>query len=118
MFGEQHPEKPIYSVFSDDPFYSDLLELFVVAIPDRIQHLKTSAQRCDWEEVRRTVHQFKGSAASYGFGTISLAAAELEQAIRNRTPESVLAEMTEAFCKLCCRVRSRGADQPAATPAS
>ncbi len=72
-------KEPVYSSFSDDPDFAELVEFFVDAIPERIELLRESFQKQDIEQLRTIAHQLKGAGGGYGFEELSTHAARLEQ---------------------------------------
>lgn len=77
-----HPSsEPLRSTFSDDPEMRDLLELFVQELPQRVDALCEALNNKATDDLQYIAHQLKGAGAGYGFGPISDAAAELEEAM-------------------------------------
>lgn len=70
------------SAMADDPSFAPLLERYVVEIQRRAPELRQAFSEKDLVLVGRIAHQVKGSAASYGFPTITEVAAALERALR------------------------------------
>lgn len=99
-----HPEL-IYSTLGGDPDLGDIVDLFVEEMPDRINALLAQLQSGDWEALRRTAHQIKGAAGSYGFEAISPGAAVVEMAIRGGEEEARIRESVAALVALCRRAR-------------
>ncbi|MBN2294072.1 MAG: Hpt domain-containing protein [Pirellulales bacterium] len=97
---------PIYSTLGSDPDLGELVELFVDEMPDRIQNLTNLLEQSDWEELRRSAHQLKGAAGSYGFDTISPIAAVVEDKIRANCPEDELHQAVEDLCEMCRAARA------------
>ncbi len=102
----QNSTLPLYSRFGDDPMLGELVTLFAEEMPERTAKLADLSQCKQWEEVRRTAHQLKGAAGSYGFDEISPAAARLEDAIRDGLPEECLRDSVEELLSICGRVRA------------
>ena len=73
---------PVYSDFSDDPDYSELLRFFVDALPERIARLQKLQQSREFEPLQELAHQLKGAGGGYGFSGLSEAARELESACK------------------------------------
>ena len=88
-----------------DPDLGDIVEMFVEEIPHRTATLLDQFNASDWEGVRRTAHQLKGAAGSYGFSPISDCAAELEQAVCEDEPEEQIRDAVDALVGICNRVR-------------
>ena len=102
--------QPVYSSLASDPDLAELVEIFVESLPQRIQTLQQAFDQGDWETLRRTAHQLKGAAGSYGFDPLSPAAARLEQAVASASdPEQELEGIRQALDELldlCSRVRA------------
>ena len=97
---------PIYSALGADPDLAEIVDMFVEEIPDRIATLRLQFQAADWEELRRTAHQLKGAAGSYGFSPVTPTAAAVEDAVRNAAGEREIQEALDALIDVCQRIRS------------
>ncbi len=95
--------EPLYSSLGDDPDLSEIVEMFVDEMPDRVTALQTQLKEADWESLRRTAHQLKGAAGSYGFDIISPCAARLEDAVRESEPEDQIRKAVDELANLCSR---------------
>ena len=95
--------EPMYSTLGGDPDLGDLVTLFVEEMPDRVANILDLLNRSEWEELRRTAHQLKGAAGSYGFGAISPCAGKLEFAIRDQEPEENIRQAVEDLVSMCNR---------------
>ncbi len=100
----------LYSSLASDPDLSGLVELYVDEMPDRIETLKETFESGDMELLRRTAHQLKGAAGSYGFDQLTPYAATLEASIRNDQPENEIRELLDVLVELCQKVRAGGPD--------
>jgi len=98
--------QPIYSCFGDDPDLGELVEMFVEEMPERIATLLEQFNSRQWDALRRTAHQIKGAAGSYGFDAITPDAARLENALRENEPEDRLREAVDALVNMCGRARA------------
>lgn len=107
----------IHSRLADDPEFGELVEMFVQEMPDRISALETQTRSRDWEQLRRTAHQLKGTAGSYGFDAITPYAARLENALKEGHPEAQIRVALHDLLDLCRRVRA-GAAQADEAPVS
>jgi HPt (histidine-containing phosphotransfer) domain-containing protein len=96
----------LYSSLGGDPDLGELVEMFVFEMPDRIDRLERQYETANWEELRRTAHQIKGAAGSYGFHEITPAAAKLEAAIKGRTGEDQITADLNELLDLCRSVRA------------
>ncbi len=95
--------EPLYSSLGDDPDLCEIVEMFVDEMPDRVTALQTQLEEADWESLRRTAHQLKGAAGSYGFDSISPCAAILENAVRDSQPEEQIRQAVDELTNLCSR---------------
>ncbi len=96
---------PIYSIYENDECFGDLVELFVQEMPQRVEVLQSNASPGLWAELKRYAHQLKGSAGSYGFGSITDLAAALEAALSDHSNEEAVLERLAALVEACQRVR-------------
>ena len=97
---------PLYSYLASDPDLGEIVELFVDEIPNRIALLLEQLDADDWEGLRRTAHQLKGAAGSYGFTPVSPCAAELERRLREDNPEDLIHQAVDDLVAMCRRMRA------------
>ncbi len=105
MIDAKSTAEPLYSSLGADPDLAEIVGLFVDEMPARVSALQDLLQAADWESLRRTAHQLKGAAGSYGFGPISPAAAVLETALRENAPEDEIRKSVDELVDLCSRAR-------------
>jgi HPt (histidine-containing phosphotransfer) domain-containing protein len=74
---------PLYSSLADDPDMSDLIEMYVEEVPQKIAEIERLLAEERWEDLQRAAHQLKGSAGGYGFDCLTPFASQLESSIRN-----------------------------------
>lgn len=98
--------QPLYSTIGSDPDFQELVVLFVEEMPQRIQRILDHLKRRDWEGLHLICHQLKGSAGGYGFPPISVAAAQVVDAIRKAAPEEQIYQAVQALVDLCQRARA------------
>lgn len=96
----------LYSSLAEDEILRDLVQLFVEEMPQRAESLAACLQALEWDSLRRAAHQLKGSAGSYGFTPLSVAAARVEQAIVEELPEEEIRRSAEELIAMCGRVRA------------
>jgi histidine phosphotransfer protein HptB len=96
----------LYSRLGSDPDLGEIVTMFVEEMPDRIANLLNQFNSGDLENLRRTAHQLKGAAGSYGFDTISPAAGRLESAVKDNEPLDQVHAAVEEIVSLCQRVRA------------
>ena len=97
---------PIFSTLGGDPDLGELVELFVDEMPERVQNITTLLAESDWEELRRSAHQLKGAAGSYGFDAISPIAAVVEDKVRSGHDEEEIRQAVEELCDMCLSARA------------
>ena len=95
----------IYSRLATDPDLRGIVDLFVEEMPGRVAALLDQLRAADWEGLRRTAHQLKGAAGSYGFDLISPCAGKVESALRDGEPEERIRELVAELADLCTRAR-------------
>jgi len=90
-----------------DPDLEELVALFVREMPDRVAALESLLADCDWDALRRSAHQLKGAAGSYGFAPISPSAAKVEDAIRQTSSEESIRQAVAELIDLCERAQAK-----------
>ncbi|MDR3197762.1 MAG: Hpt domain-containing protein [Planctomycetaceae bacterium] len=95
---------PIYSSLASDKDLREILLMYIEEMPDRIVRLERECTARNWSELCIAAHQLKGSAGSHGFAEISLAAAELETALKTKQPEEQIRISVQHLTDLCRRV--------------
>lgn len=100
------PHAPIYSPLGVDPDFSDLVDMYVGEMPERVLRLQTLFAAAAWDDLRRLAHQIKGAAGSYGFPQITPAAGNLEMSIVAAQCEAVIERELEALIALCDAIRA------------
>ncbi len=96
----------LYSDLGADPDLGEVVTMFVSEMPNRIATLQSQWETKNWEELRRTAHQLKGAAGSYGFEPVSPCAGKLEYSLRDGDPEEVIAAEVQDLIDMCGRIRS------------
>lgn len=94
---------PVYSDFSDDPDYSELLNFFVDALPERLARLLEFQESGEIESLRELAHQLKGAGGGYGFPGLTEAARELESACKEKNQDLIskrLDQLTEYMSRI------------------
>ena len=95
----------LYSSLAGDPDLAELVEMFVEEMPGRVEILLHQLETSDWDGLKRSAHQLKGAAGSYGFDYISPCAAKLEGTIHQRDPEELIRQTVSELVELCNRAR-------------
>jgi len=96
----------LYSSLGNDPELGELVEMFVDEMPGRVDRFEKLFAEKNWEELRRAAHQLKGAVGSYGFDVITPKAAQLEEAVKQRRPESEIQRVVEELCAMCRSTRA------------
>ncbi len=106
MTQTQIEAEPLHSSLAGDPELAEIVEMFVEEMPSRVSALLDQLDTSDWEGLRRTAHQLKGAAGSYGFAPISPCAARLEDALADGEPEERIRNAVDALTRMCNRARA------------
>ena len=99
-------DSSIYSALSSDPMLADLVAEFAASMPVRVARLRRLLADQDWASLRRTAHQLKGAAGSYGFEPISQVAARLEQEVSGDVTPRLVTDTVDELAALCQSVRT------------
>ena len=98
--------QPLRSTLADDPDMRELIALYVQDIPIRLDGLQTAMAAGNLNEVRRLSHQLRGASAGFGFASIGILAAEVEETIKalHERADAMdvvrpLVEKLEAMCR-------------------
>ena len=84
-------KSPLVSDFAGDPDMAELVEDYVMNLPQRAAAISSACASEQLDVLRTLAHQVKGSAGGYGFGPITEQAAEVvEQILRNNSPGDIL----------------------------
>jgi HPt (histidine-containing phosphotransfer) domain-containing protein len=98
--------EPLHSTFADDPDMSDLIELFVQEMPQRVDALRQAIARRDIDTIVRLSHQLKGAAGGYGFDVITDVAREVERQARVVDDVAAVKRRVDDLILLCSRARA------------
>jgi HPt (histidine-containing phosphotransfer) domain-containing protein len=80
---ESKPGGVLRSEFAGDPDMAELVEYFLQQLPVRVETLNTAVREQNAGQLRRIAHQLAGSAASYGYPSISAAARRIDESLRD-----------------------------------
>ena len=78
---ENNPDSndPIPSdLMKDDPNLADIIVTFVDGLKDRLAAMEDALRLSDFDALRTTAHQLKGSGGGYGYPILTEHAAKLE----------------------------------------
>ena len=90
--------EPIRSSFEDDPDMMEIVREFADEAPERADQLQASLQAEDLPALQTLAHQLKGAGGGYGFDSISLVAAALEQALKDSAETGVIVDRCAELC--------------------
>lgn len=93
----------VVSNLTGDVDMADLLEMFVLELPKRVEAIHAAMSRTDMDGVSRLAHQLKGAAGGYGFPTISQAAMSLERLSASAADLDQIQAEINALTDLCRR---------------
>jgi HPt (histidine-containing phosphotransfer) domain-containing protein len=110
-----HPSSPypsgsIRSEFANDPDMKEIVEMYIVEMPERISKLTELWRDQQLDELKRFAHQLKGASGGYGFPAVGSAAGKVESTINSLSDGSAstslqqLRTQVEDLLGLCRRV--------------
>jgi histidine phosphotransfer protein HptB len=94
---------PIHSEFASDTDMTELIEMFVNEMPDRISSLSECLRVQRLTELQTLAHQLKGSGAGYGFEPISLVAEQLESSLKSHADLETITQEVDKLVDICRR---------------
>jgi HPt (histidine-containing phosphotransfer) domain-containing protein len=97
----------LVSEFADDPEMAQLVETFVAVLPERAAAIEDALFQWDLDVLLTLAHQLKGTGGSYGFPSITEAAARLEETAKTKGDLAKLQEQVDALVDLCMRAARR-----------
>jgi hypothetical protein len=106
---------PLVSEYADDPEMSDILGPYVARLVYRGSEIEVALAWGDHPSLGVLARDIKGSAAGYGFPSISAAAAGLESAIARGDKAATIWARAEELTSLMLRARARSAEGAAAS---
>jgi PAS domain S-box-containing protein len=110
--------QPLLSDLEEDPDLLPAIAAFVDVLPARVTAIEAALRQADYAALANLAHQLKGSAGTFGFMPITMAADAVEQQVRAGAAVDALARAIADLSALTARVRSRAAPtQPAVPPA-
>ena len=98
------PANAIRSEFADDPDMTELIDMFVDEMPDRINAIADCLRDQRLTELQTIAHQLKGSGAGYGFEPVSLVAAQLESSLKTHADLESIRDEVDALIDICRRL--------------
>jgi len=68
----------------DDPDYADIVVTFVEGLKDRLADMEDALRQSDFDTLRTTAHQLKGSGGGFGYPILTEHATRLERLAKAR----------------------------------
>jgi HPt (histidine-containing phosphotransfer) domain-containing protein len=87
----------IHSEFAGQEDWTELLEEFLAVIPQRIAGIESALKSEDVQSLTYLVHQLRGSCGSYGFGTLTPLATEIELNLKAGKDLKALDQSIQSF---------------------
>jgi len=100
---DSHEHQPLVSEMANDPDMSELVQMFLDELPDRMAALQKAFTDGDVAALIRLAHQLKGSAGGYGSPSITGAARVLEGAAKANADMAALQDKLDGLAVLCRR---------------
>ena len=94
----------IHSTLAGDPVLGELVAEFVAEIPGRVARIQRQQEAGDWNALRRTAHQLRGAAGSYGFEPVTPLAEQLESLLAGDAPPEEIARAVDELVAHCQRI--------------
>ncbi len=96
----------------DDPEFCEIVEEFVLSLPEQLRRLRDAHAAGDFEELTRQSHRLKGAGGMAGFADLMTVAKQLEDLARNQEAEGA-AKTLETLEALCSRATYPRSEAPA-----
>jgi len=99
---------PILSDFSDDDSMTEIIEIFLNEIPQRIKLIESSFHSGNKEQLCKIIHQLKGAGGGYGFKLITSNAAAFEKQMKQAEDnwQQTIIRALEEFVTILHRVHA------------
>lgn len=95
---------PITSSIEDDPDMIEIIDMFIDDLPKRVAIISEAFEQQAWSQIRTISHQLKGAAPGYGFESIGVAAAKLEELLIESAGIDEIEKASKQLAELCGRV--------------
>lgn len=110
---KQVPIVILESTMADNASFTKLLKAYKHSLKQTHEELTIALKQCAWDIICKQAHRLHGTAANYGFITITEAASKCERFIRTDSDEKLIIKATEQLIHLLMR-----ATVNASTPSS
>ena len=96
-------KSPLVSDFAGDPDMAELVEDYVMNLPQRAAAISSACASEQLDVLRTLAHQVKGSAGGYGFGPITEQAAQVEALLHQEAQLEEIRKQVDALVDQCNR---------------
>lgn len=96
-------EKIGSELLNEDASMEDVVLAFVDGLKRRVSAMETAARDGDFEALRASAHQLKGSGGGYGYPILTERAGRLEQEANEQAAEQCVA-LVEELKQVCDRI--------------
>lgn len=100
-----HKDPPVMSTLGDQEDMAELVDSFVEGLPETITALEAAHSGSATDQLKALLRRLKGDAGTYGFGTITTAAAEMEQLLGSQAEATDLRAGLNRVIRLCAAAR-------------
>lgn len=108
--GQDDANKKIGSeLLREDASLEDVVLVFVDGLKRRMSAMETAARDGDFEALRTSAHQLRGSGGGYGYSILTSRAAVLEREAKAQATEQCLAALEE-LKQVCDRIVAEPAE--------
>ena len=104
-------ENPLTSTLAGDPEMADLIDSFVMELPEKVGKLEAAFAQQDIAGLTRAVRLLKGEGGAYGFQPITDAAAEVEKSIAGVTDMAEIRSQLNELIRICLSAQSSRSGQ-------
>ena len=87
----------------EDVAFTDMVTQFVAGLGDRVVRMEEAIRAADFDALRTSAHQLKGSGGGYGYPILTARAAQLEKHAKNRSLDQCI-EVIDELKVICRRV--------------
>jgi len=99
----ENMHEPLHSIFANDPDMSQILDMFINELPQRVTAIEQAMEQVDLSTIADISHQLKGAGGGYGFPTITDSAAVVEQLAKDGADVQSLQKSVQDLLSLCQR---------------
>jgi HPt (histidine-containing phosphotransfer) domain-containing protein len=94
---------PIFSSLAQDGDMIELVQQFVADLQNRMAAMQAAYEANNLPEIARLAHQLRGTGGSHGFDVLSVAAGDVEDAVRGAESLERIRQALAELTVLCHR---------------